>query len=62
VAELFAGRLNQMMRITDTIAETGRHAVVYGERGVGKTSLMQIVPFMMPAGRSRSFLSCAGLS
>jgi Cdc6-like AAA superfamily ATPase len=55
VAELFAGRLDQMMRITDTIAETGRHAIVYGERGVGKTSLMQIVPFMVPnkVGRVR---------
>jgi Cdc6-like AAA superfamily ATPase len=48
VAELFAGRLNQIMRITDTVAEVGRHAVVYGERGVGKTSLMQIVPYMIP--------------
>jgi Cdc6-like AAA superfamily ATPase len=55
VAELFAGRLAQMMRITDTIAETGRHAMVYGERGVGKTSLMQIVPYMVPnkVGRVR---------
>src|SRR5215831_18848983 len=54
-AELFAGRLGQIMRITDTIAETGRHAVVYGERGVGKTSLMQIVPYMVPdrVGRVR---------
>jgi Cdc6-like AAA superfamily ATPase len=48
VAELFAGRLSQMMKITDTVAETGRHAVVYGERGVGKTSLMQIVPYIVP--------------
>jgi Cdc6-like AAA superfamily ATPase len=47
-AELFAGRLGQIMRIVDTIAEAGRHAVVYGERGVGKTSLMQIVPYMVP--------------
>lgn len=55
VAELFAGRLSQIMRIVDTIAEVGRHAVVYGERGVGKTSLMQIVPFIVPdrVGRVR---------
>jgi Cdc6-like AAA superfamily ATPase len=48
VAELFAGRSSQMLRIIDTIAETGRHAVLYGERGVGKTSLMQVVPFIVP--------------
>src|SRR5262245_8865593 len=48
VADLFAGRLAQILRIVDTIAEVGRHAVVYGERGVGKTSLMQIVPYLVP--------------
>jgi Cdc6-like AAA superfamily ATPase len=55
VAELFAGRLSQILRIMDTIAEVGRHAVVYGERGVGKTSLMQVVPYLVPdrVGRIR---------
>jgi len=48
VAELFAGRLGQILRIVDTISEVGRHAVVYGERGVGKTSLMQVVPYLVP--------------
>ncbi|WP_454625731.1 nSTAND1 domain-containing NTPase [Bradyrhizobium cenepequi] len=48
VAELFAGRPDQMLRIVDTISERGRHATVYGERGVGKTSLMQVVPFIIP--------------
>jgi Cdc6-like AAA superfamily ATPase len=48
VAELFAGRLSQILRIMDTIPEIGRHAVIYGERGVGKTSLMQVVPFLVP--------------
>jgi Cdc6-like AAA superfamily ATPase len=53
VAELFAGRSGQMLRIIDTIAETGRHAVLYGERGVGKTSLMQVVPFIIPGRKER---------
>jgi Cdc6-like AAA superfamily ATPase len=48
VAELFAGRLSQILRIIDTIAERGRHAIVYGERGVGKTSLVQVVPYLVP--------------
>jgi Cdc6-like AAA superfamily ATPase len=38
-AELFAGRAEQISRLFEAIAETGRHAVLYGERGVGKTSL-----------------------
>ena len=48
VAELFAGRLDQIFRIIDTIAEPGRHAIIYGERGVGKTSMVQVVPYLVP--------------
>jgi Cdc6-like AAA superfamily ATPase len=47
-AELFAGRSPQMLRIIDAIAEPGRHVLLYGERGVGKTSLAQIVPYLVP--------------
>ncbi len=53
VAELFAGRSPQMVRINDTIAEPGRHAIIFGERGVGKTSLVQIVPYIVPDRRDR---------
>lgn len=53
VAELFAGRPGQMIRIIDTIAERGRHAILFGERGVGKTSLVQVVPFIVPGRRDR---------
>jgi Cdc6-like AAA superfamily ATPase len=41
-AELFAGRKDQLHRLFGAIAETGRHAVLYGERGVGKTSLANV--------------------
>jgi len=41
-AELFAGRRAQLQRLFDAIAEPGRHAVLYGERGVGKTSLANV--------------------
>lgn len=53
MAELFAGRSNQMTRINDTIAERGRHAIIFGERGVGKTSLVQVVPFIVTGRRDR---------
>jgi len=35
----FAGRTEQLAQIVDVVAQRGQHAVVYGERGVGKTSL-----------------------
>ncbi|MGF1632183.1 MAG: hypothetical protein ACFCUT_22135 [Kiloniellaceae bacterium] len=50
LAELFAGRQGQMSQLVEAVAEPGRHAVLYGERGVGKTSLSQILEFVVPAG------------
>ncbi len=38
-SELFAGRQQTIRKLQDTVLEPGRHAVVYGGRGVGKTSL-----------------------
>ena len=37
--DYFAGRTEQLAQIVDVVAQRGQHAVVYGERGVGKTSL-----------------------
>jgi Cdc6-like AAA superfamily ATPase len=48
VAELFAGRQDQLFRIVDGIGERGRHIILFGERGVGKTSLAQVVPYVLP--------------
>jgi hypothetical protein len=42
-AKLFAGRLRQIKDLVDVIYEPGGHAIIYGERGVGKTSLANIV-------------------
>jgi len=46
-ADLFAGRQDQLRRLMDAVAERGRHAVLYGERGVGKTSLTKIFHLLM---------------
>lgn len=40
---LFAGRLAQTRDVVDTINQPGQHAVLYGERGVGKTSLANMI-------------------
>ena len=37
--ELFAGRERQLLAVRDAIQDECGHAVIYGERGVGKTSL-----------------------
>lgn len=50
MAELFSGRSEQIQRLIDTVAEPGRHAIIYGEPGVGKTSLAQIIQHVIPAG------------
>lgn len=42
--ELFAGRYDQIQKLQNTIAQRGAHAIVYGERGVGKTSLANVAP------------------
>lgn len=37
--ELFSGRKDQLLRVIDAINQPGQHCIIYGERGVGKTSL-----------------------
>lgn len=48
IAELFAGRQHQTSKIIDAIGERGRHVILFGERGVGKSSIAQIAPFFIP--------------
>src|SRR5262249_53146523 len=50
--DLFAGRLDQVNKIIGAISQRGYHAVLYGERGVGKTSLASVLSgFLHDAGR-----------
>jgi Cdc6-like AAA superfamily ATPase len=50
--KLFAGRIDQMRRVADAVNQPGRHAVIFGERGVGKTSLVSVLSKRLgnPAG------------
>ena len=41
--EAFAGRDQQIQRLVDAVYEEGSHAMIYGERGVGKTSLANLI-------------------
>lgn len=41
--EFFAGRWSQITTLADAVGQPGLHVVIYGERGVGKSSLANIV-------------------
>ena len=40
---LFGGRMDQVMDVINTVGQKGKHVILYGERGVGKTSLANIL-------------------
>jgi Cdc6-like AAA superfamily ATPase len=44
---LFSGRSDEIAELYSVIAQPGQHAVIYGERGVGKTSLAAVVTEML---------------
>src|SRR4029077_15132162 len=47
--ELFAGRMEQIRRTVDAINTRGQHVVIFGERGVGKTSLGNVLSSKLTA-------------
>jgi hypothetical protein len=47
--DLFAGRIKELAKLVDAVQQRGRHAIVYGERGVGKTSLVNILSLVYRA-------------
>ena len=48
-ADLFSGRNNLLQRIADAVSQRGMHCILFGERGVGKTSLANILPAYLSA-------------
>lgn len=48
---LFAGRTDQLRDVIDAVNQRGQHAMIFGERGVGKTSLANVLSdFLQAAG------------
>ncbi len=41
--DLFSGRKDQVLKIIDAVSQRGCHAILYGERGTGKTSLSNMI-------------------
>ena len=48
--DLFCGRQTQIRNVVDAINQTGQHVIMYGERGVGKTSLANVLVSKLRAG------------
>jgi MoxR-like ATPase len=63
--EFFRGRITQLKKICEAINTEGQHAILFGERGVGKTSLANIMaesitviyPTKVTCGRTDTFKS-----
>lgn len=46
---LFAGRQTQLRRVVDVVNQKGQHGILFGERGVGKTSLSNVLSQFLSA-------------
>jgi ABC-type branched-subunit amino acid transport system ATPase component len=61
--DLFAGRTKQVEKVISTIFQKGSHAILFGERGVGKTSLANtLFDFLVMTGKfhyQRAKVNCS---
>lgn len=48
--DLFLGRRFQTLEVLDAINQNGQHVVLHGERGVGKTSLANMITYKLRCG------------
>jgi Cdc6-like AAA superfamily ATPase len=48
---LFSGRIGQSLEVLNAINQKGQHAILFGERGVGKTSLARVLSRVSIGGR-----------
>jgi len=55
--DLFSGRRTQMRRVHDVIFQRGLHAIIFGERGVGKTSLANVLSSFVSTSSSTQILT-----
>ncbi|MCG3126591.1 MAG: hypothetical protein CHACPFDD_01442 [Phycisphaerae bacterium] len=61
--EFFAGRVAHVRRLEEEINAPGRHVAIFGERGVGKTSLARLAYFFVKRDEERThFVRCSKAS
>jgi MoxR-like ATPase len=57
--DLFSGRKEQLGRAIEAVTAPGRHPIVFGQRGVGKTSLANVLDDVLQ-GLNTIKVSCDG--
>jgi Cdc6-like AAA superfamily ATPase len=62
--QFLAGRIRFLDQATDAVNTEGRHVVLFGDRGTGKTSLARVLAYQVqepdsPTGRRSIFVSCS---
>ncbi len=60
--QLFAGRLDQVNDVLNAALQPGRHVIMFGERGVGKTSLARVISEIIKASKGYRLLNCGTIN
>lgn len=59
---LFAGRLDQINDVLNAALQPGRHVIMFGERGVGKTSLARVIADIVRVQSDYKLLNCGTIN
>src|SRR5215469_3246330 len=60
--ELFAGRMDQVNDVLNAALQPGRHVIMFGERGVGKTSLARVISDIIRNTSGYKLLNCGTIN
>lgn len=58
IKELFSGRTVQLRSVFDFLRQKGKHIIVYGDRGVGKTSFSNVIKVICESNQQVAKVSC----
>ena len=59
IKELFSGRTDQLRAVFDFLRQKGKHIIVYGDRGVGKTSFANVIKVICESDKQVAKVSCS---
>jgi Cdc6-like AAA superfamily ATPase len=57
--ELFSGRTPQLRSVFDFLNQKGKHIIIYGDRGVGKTSFANVIKVFCESDKPVAKVSCS---